>query len=57
VFGHVRDAPGRRVIPEEPFQCCRHRYDLDSGFLSRDKIELMAGLNPDDICERHRNAN
>jgi hypothetical protein len=55
-FGHAREASGRRMIPENPFQCCRHRYDLDSDFQSREKIELMANLSPDQICERYRNA-
>jgi hypothetical protein len=35
---------------------CWHRYDLDSGFQSREKIELMANLSLDEICERYRNA-
>jgi hypothetical protein len=55
-FGRVRDASGWEMIPEEPFQGCRHRYDLDSGFQSREKIELVANLSPDETRERYRNA-
>src|SRR5882724_4660137 len=33
-----------------------HRYDLDSGLQSREKIEAMANLGPDEISERYRNA-
>jgi hypothetical protein len=42
------------VIQEEPL--CGHSDDLDSSFQSREKIELMATLGPDEMCERYRNA-